>query len=73
MGWAEKRIEEYRKGRNATWLEKRILEHANPVHFPLAIIAQASLIYGLWVHSWAFIIGAATLGFAGHLYCWMQK
>ena len=73
MGWAEKRIEEYRKGRNATWLERRILEHANPVHFPLAMIAQASLIYGLWVHNWAFIIAAAAFGFSGHLYCWLQK
>mgnify|MGYP001614684423 FL=1 len=73
MGWAEKRIEEYRKGKSATWIERRILEHANPVHFPLAMIAQASLIYGLWTRNWIFIIVAVGLGFSGHLYCWMQK
>ena len=73
MGWAEKRIEEYKQGKKSTWLERRILEHANPVHFPLAMIAQVSLIYGLWIHSWMYIIGAMMLGFAGHLYCWIQK
>ena len=73
MGWAEKRIGEYRKGKKATWLEKRILEHANPVHFPLAIVAQVSLIYGLWVHNWTYIIIAMVLGSIGHAYCWMQK
>jgi hypothetical protein len=36
MGWAENRIQEYQHGKPANWLERRMLEHANPVHFPLA-------------------------------------
>lgn len=73
MGWAENRIKDYKKGKKATWLEKRVLEHANPFHFPLATIAQVSLIYGLWIHNWIFILVAVVLGTIGHLYCWMQK
>jgi hypothetical protein len=38
MDWVEERIEAYRDGEDATWMERRSLEHANPVHMPLAVI-----------------------------------
>ncbi len=73
MSWAEKRIEEYKQGKTPTWLELRLLEHANPVHLLLAIIGTGLLIYGLWMHMWTWIITGVALNFLGHLYCWSKK
>lgn len=73
MGWAAHRIEEYRHGAPATWLERRMLEHANPLHFALALIATVGFLYGLWFHEWIWIVGAAILALAGHAYCWFWK
>lgn len=73
MGWAEYRIEEYQQGKPATWLERRMLEHANPVHFSLALIAVVGLVYGLWMHNWFWIVGSVILSLAGHVYCWVWK
>jgi hypothetical protein len=73
MGWAEHRIEEYRQGTPANWLERRMLEHANPVHFPLALVATAGFIYGLWMHDWLWIISALAVALLGHLYCWTYQ
>ena len=73
MGWAEKRIQQYNQGQPATWVEKRILEHANSLHLILALIGKALLIYGLWVHSWLWIAGGIVLNLVGHLYCWIKK
>jgi hypothetical protein len=70
MGGAEHRIEQYQHGRPASWLERRMLEHANPVHFPVALAASIEFIYGLWTHDWLWIIGAAALALLGHVYCW---
>lgn len=69
MGWSEQRIEEYREGQPATWLERRMLDHANPVHFALGIAAAAGLTYGLWTRNWRWIFGSLALSSAGHLYC----
>jgi hypothetical protein len=73
MGWSEHRIEEYRQGQHATWLERRMLEHAKPVHFPMALVATAGFIYGLWTHDWLWIIGSSALALLGHVYCWTRK
>ena len=73
MVWSENRIEAYRQGQRATWLERRMLEHANPVHFPLALAATAGFIYGLWTHDWLWIIGSSALALLGHVYCWTRK
>jgi hypothetical protein len=73
MSWAESRIADYQHGQPARWLERRMLEHANPVHFPLALAATIGFVYGLWVHDWLWIIGAAALGLLGHVYCWTRK
>jgi hypothetical protein len=73
MGWAENRIRDYQQGRSASWLERRMLEHANPVHFPLALAASIGLVYGLWTHGWPWIIGSSALALAGHVYCWTRK
>jgi hypothetical protein len=73
MGWAEHRIKEYQHGKPANWLERRMLEHANPVHYPLALVATVGFVYGLWKHKWPWIIGSSALALAGHVYCWTQK
>jgi hypothetical protein len=72
VGWAENRVREYQQGAPATWLEHRMLEHANPVHFPLAIAASLGMFYGLWRHSWPWIIGSSAIALAGHAYCWTR-
>lgn len=73
MGWAENRILKYQNGESATWLERRMLEHANPVHFPLAVTASLGLAYGLWRHKWSWIVGSSALALLGHAYCWTRR
>jgi hypothetical protein len=73
MGWAENRVKAYQRGHRATWLERRVLEHANPVHFVLALAAGAGFAAGLWLHDWIAIGAAALLALAGHVYCWTRK
>jgi hypothetical protein len=73
MGWAEGRIQEYQHGQPASWLERRMLEHANPVHFPLALAASIGLGYGLWAHDWLWVSGSAALALLGHVYCWTRQ
>ncbi len=73
MNWAEKRIEEYKQGKKPTWFERILLEHANPVNLVLTIIGMGLLAYGLWTHSWVWIITGVVLNFLGHLYCWLKK
>ena len=71
MAWAEERINEYRRGSPATWLERRMLEHAHPVHFVVAWVAALGFVYGLWTHDWPWIIGSSALALLGHVYCWL--
>ncbi|TVQ60759.1 MAG: hypothetical protein EA379_07615 [Phycisphaerales bacterium] len=52
-------------------MERRILEHANPVHFTLAMIALVGFVYGLWMNNWIWIVGAVILSMIGHIYCWL--
>ncbi len=47
-------------------------EHANPVHLPLAVAATIGLGYGLWRHSWPWIIGSSGLALAGHAHSWTR-
>jgi hypothetical protein len=72
MGWAENRIQQYQRGASANWLERRMLEHANPVHFPLALAGSLGIAYGLWTHRRDWIVGSALLSLAGHMYCWTR-
>lgn len=73
MGWAEKKIDEYKRGKKATWLERIMLEHANPVNFIAHIIASIPLIYGLWMHDWTWLIVGIMIPLIGHLYVWLKK
>ena len=73
MGWAENRIQQYGQGEHATWVERRVLEHANPLHLVLAVVSTIPLVYGLWFHNWPSIALSVLLRFFGHLYCWLQK
>ncbi|QVL30384.1 hypothetical protein KIH39_16165 [Telmatocola sphagniphila] len=70
MGWAEHRIGEFHQGRSSNWMERRALEHANPVHLILSVLAMATFIYGCWMHEWIFIGLALVLSIVGHVYCW---
>lgn len=70
MGWAELKIRKYQRGEPASWLERRMLEHANPIHFPLAVAASIGLAYGLWNHKWTWILGSSAVALVGHAYCW---
>ncbi|MFM8270767.1 MAG: hypothetical protein ACKODX_00310 [Gemmata sp.] len=73
MGWAEHRIEEYRRGRRGTWVERRMLEHAQPAHLVLGVLAAGAFGYGLWTHEWPWIVGGAALGLVGHLYGYLWR
>lgn len=72
MGWAEIRIEEYRRGSPATWLERRSLEHANPWHLAIGLVALVGCVAGLWTHDWVMILGSLALSLVGHVYCWTR-
>ena len=73
MGWAEKRVKEYQKGQKASFLELRVLEHANSVHMLLSIPYFALLLYGLWIHNIQIIILACIIAIIAHSYCWLQN
>jgi hypothetical protein len=73
MGWAEDRVKDYQRGQGATWLERRVLEHANPVRLVLALTAGAGFAAGLWTHDWLAIAVASALALSGHVYCWIRK
>ena len=73
MSWVTKRIQQYKNGEKATFIEKRCLEHANPVHIVLLSIGAIGIVYGLWMHDYTWIIGGLVLNGLGHIYCWIQK
>ncbi|MDD5651246.1 MAG: hypothetical protein PHF86_12665 [Candidatus Nanoarchaeia archaeon] len=72
MSFAKKRIQEYKRGKKPTWLEMRLLEHADPVHMILAIVGTIALIYGLWIGAWLWIILGVGLNIIGHIYAWLK-
>jgi len=72
MGWAERKVEEYNQGKSATWIERRCLEHANPVHLLLALVSVIPFIWGLWAHNWTLLTVAIILNLVGHMYCWVR-
>jgi hypothetical protein len=51
MSWTEWKLQQYSQGKKANWLERRCLDHANPVHFALQIVGAVPFIWGLWVHN----------------------
>lgn len=69
MSWASHRIEEYQQGKPSTWLERRMLEHANLLHFVVAVIAGLGFVYGVWMHDWVWIVCSSLLALSGHIYC----
>ncbi len=73
MGWSEIRIQQYVHGEKATWLEKRLLEHANPVHLVFQAMGVPLLIAGIWIHNWGLMIAGGVLNVIGHLYCWTKR
>ncbi len=73
MGWVEKRIKAIQKGKKMRWIEKRMLEHANPVHLFLLLIAAMFLITGLWEHDWMYTGIGVVVVLLGHVWCWTRK
>ena len=73
MGWAEFRIQQYSQGEKANWLERRMLEHANPVNLGFHVLGAILFIYGLWVHHWGVIFIGVLSNTIGHLYCRLIK
>lgn len=72
-GWANQRVEQYRLGQKPTLLELYMLDHANPTHFAMVLIAMALAVWGLWTHNWLLILANCIIGFLGHVYCWFKK
>lgn len=73
MGWAERRIKAIKKGKKVSWIEKRMLEHANPVHLFLLLVAILFLITGLWEHDWTYVVIGIVVALLGHVWCWIRK
>jgi len=69
MGWATWKIQQYRQGKEANWLERHCLDHANPVHFGLQILGAIPFIWGLWIHNVGLIALGLVLHGIGHIYC----
>ena len=70
--WPARQVEQYRQGQEATWLELRILEHAHPVNFILALVGVVMIIYGLWMQSWLWISAGIIVNIFGHAYTWQR-
>jgi len=70
--WPARQVELYRQGQEATWLELRILEHAHPVNFILALIGVVMIIYGLWMQSCLWISAGIIVNISGHAYTWQR-
>ncbi len=73
MGWAENRIGDYLNGKPPNWLERQMLEHANPVNFAMSLAATGGFVYGLWTHDWPWIVGSSAVALLGHMYCWTRR
>ena len=71
MSWVEKRLKEYKKGTKPTFVERRNLEHANPVLFLCFLIAGPSMLYGFWTHDALIILFSVVVFLLGHVYVWM--
>lgn len=73
MSWIEKRMAAFKKGKPLNWIERRALEHANPISLLLLLLAVMFLITGLWEHDWNYILSGLILVLGGHIYCWLKK
>lgn len=73
MAWAENRIEEYKQGQEASFLEKIMVGYLNPVTYTLLITGGLKLVYGLWARNWSLIIlGGLASTVVGNLYSWLS-
>lgn len=55
-----------------TLLGKLALLHLHPFNMALQLVGVVALIYGLWLHSTEYILGALSLVAAGHTVGWTQ-
>ena len=73
MSWVEKREMAIKKGKHLNWVERRALEHANPISLLLLIPAIMFLLTGIWEHDWNYIISGIILVLGGHIYSGLKK
>ena len=70
-GWLDLKLELYRHGEKASWLDQRILEHAHSLHLVFAAAGLVMIGYGLWVQGWLWVVVGIILNFADHIYTWL--
>lgn len=52
------------------WLERRMLEHTDPVNFLLHILGLIIIVYGLWINVLGWVIIGIIFPILGHIYVW---
>lgn len=73
MSWVQKRVDEYHKGERATFVERVVLAHADPLNFLLLVIGVSVAAYGFWQHDINLIAGGAAIGLIGDIISWLRK
>lgn len=53
--------------------DKLIDKHKNPWNLLIHLIAGISIVYGLWVHDFTWIIGGIIIGIFGHIFNYVKK
>jgi hypothetical protein len=69
MNWADRKIEAYKQGEEANFLERIMVGYMNPVTYSLLIIGGLLFVIGLWSRNMAGIIfGGFSSFLAGNIY-----
>ncbi|HEU0051439.1 MAG TPA: hypothetical protein VFQ60_05300 [Patescibacteria group bacterium] len=72
MGWAEKRIQQFKKGKKPTWWERRFIEQADPITFALTIFGGFFLVVGIWSHDVPWMTTGVAVMAIGHIFAWLS-
>lgn len=73
MSWVQKKVDEYHKGGRATFVERVVLAHADPLNLLLFIIGACVAAYGFWQHDLNLIVGGGAIGLLGDAISWLRK
>lgn len=72
MSWIQKREEEVVRGKKLNWIERRSLEHADPILLLLLVIGSLVACYALWQHDWVLFWGGFAIATIGHIISWLR-